>query len=497
MMYETRKSDESMVPTKSANAASCAEESMEGRGSAKGNAGEQNAPRTQSRIHDAHSELDRVRRRAKHDKEARFTALLHHVTIERLRTAYFRLRKNAAPGVDGVTWQQYGEQLEGNLVRLHERLHRGAYRARPSRRVYIPKASGGQRPLGIATLEDKVVQRAVVEVMNAIYEQDFLGFSYGFRPGRGQHNALDALAVALGESKVNWVLDADVRGFFDAIDHEWLLRFLEHRIADRRLLRLIQKWLRAGVLEEGRRQVGQVGSPQGATVSPLLANVYLHYAYDLWAHQWRKRHAHGEVIVVRYADDAVVGFEHEQDARRFLVALRERLERFKLELHPDKTRLVRFRGGNLPERVRREDQEPRSFCFLGFEHWWGKKGNGRYDVIRRTEPRRMRATLHAVKRQLVRRRHDPVPEQGKWLEQMLRGYFAYYAVPTNWRTIGRFRTEIIRQWRRQLRQRSQRTILNWQRMNRLSLRWLPPARTQHPWPDKRFHATTLGGSPVR
>jgi group II intron reverse transcriptase/maturase len=337
----------------------------------------------------------------------------------------------------------------------------------------------------------------VVEVMNAIYEQDFLGFSYGFRPGRGQHDALDALAVALGESKVNWVLDADVRGFFDAIDHEWLLRFLEHRIADRRLLRLIQKWLRAGVMEEGRRQVGQVGSPQGATVSPLLANVYLHYAYDLWAHQWRKRHAHGEVIVVRYADDAVVGFEHEQDARNFLVALRERLERFKLELHPDKTRLVRFRGGSLPERVRREDQEPRSFCFLGFEHWWGKKGNGRHDVIRRTEPGRMRATLHAVKRQLVRRRHDPVPEQGKWLGQMLRGYFAYYAVPTNWRTIGRFRTEIIRQWRRQLRQRSQRTILNWQRMNRLSLRWLPPARTQHPWPDKRFHATTLGGSPVR
>jgi len=420
------------------------------------------------------------------------------VSIERLRKAYFQLRKNAAPGVDGVTWQQYGEHLEDNLVALHGRLHRGAYRAKPSLRVYIPKATGGLRPLGIASLEDKVVQRAVVEVLNAIYEQDFLGFSYGFRPGRGQHDALDALAVALGEKKVNWVLDADVRGFFDAIDHEWLLRFLEHRIADRRLLRLIQKWLRAGVLEEGRRRASRLGSPQGATISPLLANVYLHYAYDLWVHQWRKRHAHGEVIVVRYADDAVVGFEHEEDAHRFLVALRERLGRFKLELHPDKTKLVRFREPcSSRAGASAGNRESRSFCFLGFTHGWGKKRNGRYDVIRRTEPRRMRASLKAVKRQLVRRRHDPVPEQGSWLAQMLRGYFAYYAVPTNSRTIGRFRTEIIRLWRRQLRQRSQRTVLNWKRMNRLSLHWLPPARVQHPWPDKRFYATTRGGSSVR
>jgi len=347
-------------------------------------------------------------------------------------------------------------------------------------------------------MEDKVVQRAVVEVMNAIYEVDFLDFSYGFRPGRGQHDALDALAVGLGQRRVNWVLDADIRGFFDAIDHEWMLRFLLHRIGDRRLLRLIRKWLRAGVLEAGRRQASRVGSPQGATISPLLANVYLQYAYDLWVRQWRKRHARGDIIVVRYAENAVVGFEHEEDARGFLVALRERLGRFKLELHPDKTRLVRFRGSHTPaDGVSTGLPEPRSFCFLGFAHWWGKKVNGRYDVIRRTEPRRMRATLTAVKRQLVRRRHDPVPQQGKWLDQMLTGYFAYYGVPTNVRTIARFRTEVIRLWRRQLRQRSQRTVLNWRRMNRLSLRWLPPARSQHPWPDQRFHARTRGGSPVR
>lgn len=498
MMYGTRKSDRSIVPTRSANTASSMVESAEGRGRTKGNEVEQNASRTQGRNHGALSALDRVREKARQDKEAKFTALLHHVSIDRLRKAYFELKRDASAGVDGVTWRQYGEHLEGNLEELHARLHRGAYRAKPSRRVYIPKATGGLRPLGIASLEDKVVQRAVVEVMNAIYETDFLGFSYGFRPGRGQHDALDALAVGLGTKRVSWVLDADVRGFFDAIDHEWLLRFLGHRIADRRLLRLVQKWLRAGVLEEGRRQVGRVGSPQGATVSPLLANIYLHYAYDLWVHQWRKRHACGDVVVVRYADDAVVGFEHEEDARRFLVDLRERLGRFKLELHPDKTKLVRFRGPNRSEAsVATVSHEPRSFCFLGFEHWWGKKGNGRYDVIRRTEPRRMRASLKAVKRQLVRRRHDPVPEQGRWLARMLRGYFAYYAVPTNWRTIGRFRTEVIRLWRRQLRQRSQRTVLNWKRMNRLSLRWLPPARTQHPWPGKRFRAKTRGGSPVR
>jgi group II intron reverse transcriptase/maturase len=497
VMHGSRKSGGPIVPTRSANTASNLVESAEGRCPAEGNAGEQNASRTQSRIHDVPSELDRVRRRARQEKEAKFTALLHHVSVERLRKAYFELKRNAAPGVDGVTWRQYGEHLGDNLAALHARLHRGAYRAKPSRRVYIPKATGGLRPLGIASLEDKVVQRAVVEVMNAIYEQDFLGFSYGFRRGRSQHDALDALAVALGTKRVNWVLDADVRGFYDAIDHEWLLRFLEHRIADRRLLRLIQKWLKAGVMEEGRRLATRLGAPQGATVSPLLANIYLHYAYDLWAHQWRKRHARGDVIIVRYGDDAVVGFEHEEDARSFLVALRERLGRFKLELHPDKTKLVRFRGfrpGRAGASAR--GRGPRSFCFLGFEHWWGKKWNGRYDVIRRTEPRRMRATLKAVKRQLVRRKHDPVPEQGKWLAQMLRGYFAYYAVPTNARTLGRFRTEIIRLWRRQLRQRSQRTVLNWRRMNRLSLRWLPPARAQHPWPGKRFRAKTRGGSPV-
>lgn len=337
-MNERRKSDRPIVPGKQPNkAGQPAAEAVEGRGLAKGNPIEQNASRTQRR-HSAPSALERVREVARKDRKARFTALLHHVyNLDTLRAAYFSLKKEAAPGVDGETWQHYGQRLEENLQDLSERLKRGAYRARPVRRVYIAKADGQQRPLGVTALEDKLVQRATVEVLNAIYERDFLGFSYGFRPARGPHHALDALYVGLLTRRVNWVLDVDIRGFFDAIDHGWLVQFVEHRIADQRVVRLIQKWLNAGVLEEGKRTVAREGTPQGGSVSPLLANIYLHYVFDLWVQQWRTRHAKGEVIVVRFADDIVLGFQSEREAKEFQDALVERFRRFNQELHPEKT----------------------------------------------------------------------------------------------------------------------------------------------------------------
>ena len=411
---------------------------------------------------------------AQRDKEARFTALLHHVTVDRLRAAYWAIRPKAAPGVDGVTWEAYGQELEGNLHDLHERLHTGRYRAKPSRRVYIPKADGRQRPLGIASLEDKIVQRAVVEVLNAIYEADFLGFSYGFRPGRGPHYALDALAVGIERKKVNWVLDADVRDFFNRLDHSWLERFLEHRIADRRVLRLIRKWLSAGIVEEGQWSETMEGAPQGASVSPLLANVYLHYVFDLWAQWWRKRFAHGDVIVVRFADDFTVGFEHEEDAQRFLSDLRERFAKFGLELHPDKTRLIEFGRHAARRRKAQGLGKPETFDFLGFTHFCGKTKHGRFWLRRITISKRMQAKLREVNDQLKRRRHQPIPEQGTWLRSVVQGHLAYYAVPGNTDAVAAFRTQVGRYWYKALRRRSQRTRLNWKRMDRLTTKWLPP-----------------------
>lgn len=485
------------TPKASKTSVDAGEEGMEGRGLAKGNTDEQNAHRTQRRGR-APNALGRVREAAVRDKGMRFTALLHHVDVDRLRAAFKALKKGATPGVDGVTWEQYAEHLEGNLQELHRRLHQGAYRPRPSRRVYIPKADGRQRPLGIASLEDKVVQRAVVEVLNTIYEKEFLGFSYGFRPGRSQHDALDALGVALHE-KVSWVLDADIRGFFDAIDHEWLLKFVEHRVGDRRVLRLIQKWLNAGVMEDGEWTQSKVGSPQGATVSPLLANIYLHYALDLWVQRWRKRRAHGEVIIVRYADDFIVGFQHHMDAERFLAELRDRLAKFRLELHPDKTRLIEFGRFALRDRERRgQVGSPETFNFLGFTHICGRNLKaGRYQVQRRTMRTRMTAKLHEVKAELQRRRHLPISVQGRWLASVVRGHIAYYGVPTNCHALDAFRSSVARLWHRSLMRRSQRSCLNWKRMGRVIARWLPSATIVHPWPHQRFRVTTQGKSPVR
>ena len=490
-MHVTGKSDGSVLPTKQPNnAKGPAAEVAEGRDPIKGNTDGQNASRTQSRT-DAHSALERVRKAAKADKTKRFTALLHHVTVDRLREAYLSSKKHAAAGVDQVTWQHYGERLEDNLRDLHARVHRGAYRAKPTRRVFIPKADGRQRPLGIAAMEDKILQRAVVSVMNAIYECDFRGFSYGFRPGRGAHDALDALAAGVLRKKVNWVLDADIRGFFDTIDHGWLIKFIEYRIADRRVLRLIQKWLRAGVMEQGKRVRTEVGSPQGATVSPLLANICLHYVLDLWAEQWRRRNGHGDIIIVRYADDFVLGFEHHLDAQRFLKELRERLAKFKLDLHPEKTRLLRFgRFASAQCKTSGLSGAPPTFNFLGLTHCCSRSRQGKFLLQRHTMRTRMTAKLRAIKLELRRRLHDTIAEQGKWLAAVLRGHYAYYGVPTNITALGAFRQEVTQYWRRSLRRRSQRRRLNWDRMHRLAEKWLPHARIVHPWPEQRFDVRT-------
>ncbi|MEO8899877.1 MAG: group II intron reverse transcriptase/maturase [Candidatus Dormibacter sp.] len=487
-MYEPGKSDDPVLPAKPPNKAVAAEV-VEERGSAKGNT-DSAARSGRSAGQGVSPGLDRVREAALKDRKARFTALLHHVDLDRLRAAYRAVNPAAAAGVDGVTWAAYGEELEGNLQNLLTRVHCGSYRAQPSRRAYIPKTDGRQRPLGIASLEDKIVQRAVVEVLNAIYETDFLGFSYGCRPGRNPHDALDALATGILRKKVNWVLDADLRDFFTSLDHGWLLRFLEHRIGDTRVLRLIQKWLRAGVIEQGSWSESPEGVPQGASVSPLLANVYLHYVLDQWAQQWRKRHARGDMIVVRYLDDFVAGFEHQGDAEQFLVDLRERLARFALELHTQKTRLIEFGRFAAKDRAARGLGKPETFDFLGFTHICGKTRAGQFKLQRITMSKRMRAKLHQVKYRLQRSRHLPIPVQGRWLRSVVRGHFAYYAVPGNGRALGSFRYHVGRHWHRALRRRSQRHRLTWDRMNRLIATWLPPTRISHPYPDVRFAART-------
>jgi len=486
-------SDGPVVPAIPPNKATAAEVGEE-RGPAKGNTDGETHP-GRSAGSGASSELGRVREVARRDRKARFTALLHHVSLGRLRAAYWAIRPQAAPGVDGVTWAQYGLDLEANLQDLHVRVQAGRYRAQPSRRVYIPKADGRQRPLGIASLEDKIVQRAVVEVLNAVYEVDFRGFSYGFRPRRGPHDALDALTVGITRKRVNWVLDADIRDFFTGLDHGWLRKFLEHRIADKRVLRLIGKWLAAGVIEDGEWTASAEGSPQGASVSPLLANVYLHYVFDLWADHWRRRRAHGHVIILRFADDFIVGFEHEQDARRFLDELRGRFAEFGLELHPDKTRLIEFGRHAARNRAARGLGKPETFDFLGFTHISAKTRKGRFWVKRITIAKRMRAKLREVNDQLKRRRHEPIPVQGQWLASVVRGHLAYYAVPGNWAAVAQFRTQATRHWFKALRRRSQRTRLTWKRMYRLAARWLPPAHIPASLPGGALRRQNLRQEP--
>jgi RNA-directed DNA polymerase len=490
-------SDNGIVPMNHSNKdASGSTESGEGRPLIKENTDQFNTCPTQSGAGVSQG-LAGVRKAARENKELKFTALLHHVTVKLLRESFYAMKRKAAPGVDGVTWQEYETELEDRLIDLHSRIHRGAYRAQPSRRVYIPKADGRQRPLGVAAVEDKLVQQAVAVVLNQIYEEDFLGFSYGFRPERSQHQALDALSVALKRRKVNYVLDADIRGFFEGLDHGWMMKLVQHRVADPRVLRLIQKWLKAGVLEEGQWSETEVGTPQGSGISPLLANVYLHYVFDLWVEVWRKKRASGDVIVVRYADDTILGFQHQAEADRFVEEFRERLGKFGLELHPEKTRRIEFGRFAEQNRKQRGEGKPETFDFLGFTHIAGKNRKGRFTVKRKTVRKRLRAKLQMLKEQLKLRRHDPVPLTGRWLKSVARGYFNYHAVPGNLDPLQTFRERLSRQWRWQLLRRSQKRELSWERFNRLLDCYLPVPRLVHPWPEHRFDAMIRDRSRMR
>jgi len=498
MMHGREKSDPAIVVVKPTNkAGQLAAELVERRVGTKGNVSQQSTRRAQDRISVSQA-LERVRKAARQRKKERFTALLHHITVDLLRLSFFALKRDAAPGADGVTWPDYEADLERKLGDLHARVHRGAYRPQPSRRRYIPKADGRQRPLAVAALEDKIVQRATAAVLNQIYEEDFLGFSYGFRPGRSQHDALDALMVGIRETKgVSWIIDADIQSFFDTVSHEWLIRFLEHRVGDRRIIRLIQRWLRAGVLEDGSVTVSETGTGQGSVISPLLANVYLHYVFDLWAARWRRREATGTMIITRYADDLVIGFEHQADAHRFLDMMRKRFEEFALTLHPEKTRLIEFGRYAVHNREQRGLGKPETFNFLGFTPSCGQTRRGKFIVLRRTMAKRMRAKLKALKEELARRMHQGVSATGRWLQSVLRGHVQYFGVPRNSQSLWAFRAHLTRLWKQALNRRSQRRSVTWAKMSRIAKRWLLYPRIVHPYPEERLCVIIQGKSPVR
>jgi len=428
----------------------------------------------------------------------RFTALLHHIyAIDTLRAAFHDLKRDAAPGVDGQTWEQYGQDLEANLAHLSDRVRRGTYRPQPVRRVYIPKRDGKQRPIGVTALEDKLVQRATAMVLNAVYEPEFAGFSYGGRPGRSAHHALAALDQAITKRRVKWVLDADLRNFFGSLEHSWLIRFIEHRIGDKRVVRLIQQWLAAGVLEDGTWAPSEAGTPQGGSISPLAANLYMHYVFDLWVQRWRQTEARAEMIVVRYLDDFIVGFQKRADAVHFRKMLRERLGQFGLTLHPDKTRLLEFGRFATQDRQARGKGKPETFQFLGFIHACEHTRTGWFVVHRHTAAERLRAKLAEVKDELRRRRHAPIPEVGAYLAAVVRGHCQYFGIKGNSKAIQQFHREVGRLWQRALSRRSQKGVVRWRRMQRILDRWLPSPRIAHPTAEKVFAVMTQGRSPVR
>lgn len=487
-MNGCRKSDRLVVPKKSSNKPdNVGAEKMEERSLPKENKKQQNMLRTQRR-ESMHNKLLLIHQRAKADSEMKFTALMHHIyNIDMLRLSYLEIKKNAAPGVDKETWLSYGKELEKNLFNLSERLKSGAYKAKPVKRAYIPKADGKLRPLGITTLEDKIVQRATVAVLNAIYEVDFVKFSYGFRPKHNQHQALDALFMDLTTKKVNYVFDADIRDFFNQINREWLVKMIEHRIADKRIVRLIQKWLNAGILEEGKIIYNEQGTPQGGSGSPLLANVFLHYVYDLWVQQWGKQKARGEMIAVRFADDTVVGFQYESDAKQFQTELKQRLLKFGLELHPEKTRLIEFGRFAAENRKKRGEGKPEAFTFLGFTHICGKtRNNNKFTVLRQTIKKRMRAKVKEIKDELRIRMHDSIREVGQWLKAVVSGHNRYYGVPGNSKAMSDFRYQISQRWLRSLKRRGQKGLMKWDKMTKLIDRWLPLPQICHKYPSERI-----------
>jgi RNA-directed DNA polymerase len=493
MMNGQGKSDGAVVPAKSPNKAGrqTAAEGMEGSAPTEGNSSQQNTCRIQGRER-VQSALGRVRQAAVREKKLKFTSLMHHIaSVDTLREAYFSLKRGASAGVDGMTWKHYGEDLEACLGDLSERLKRGAYRAKPVKRTYIPKADGKQRPLGVPVLEDKIVQYAAILVLNAVYETEFLGFSYGYRPGCSQHNCLDALYVGRLTRKENWIIDADIRGFFDTLDHGWLVKFIEQRIGDPRVVRLIQKWLKAGLIEQGKWQAIHEGLPQGGVISPLLSNVFLHYVFDLWIQHWRRTQAQGDVVVVRWADDFVIGFQSKTEAERCLAELKKRFGKFGRALHPEKTRLIEVGPFAAQNRLRRGQRRPETFDFLGFTHGCGKKrSNGMYTVVRLTVKKRIGRKLQEVKAELRRRMHEPISRQGKWLRAVVGGFVRYHGVPMNTAAVSHFRFQIGRYWHHALKRRSQRTRINWKRMERIIDRWLPPAAVCHPYPLRRFGVIT-------
>jgi RNA-directed DNA polymerase len=496
------KSDRGVVPQKLPNKAvgeePVAAEVVEGRPRAKGNGFQLRMSRRSRRIYDMENALQGIRRTAASRPGARFTTLMHHIyQVERLRAAYFACKRDAAAGVDGQTWHEYGENLERKLLDLSDRLARAGYEPQPVRRVYIGKTDGSKRPLGVPALEDKIVQRATVEVLNVIYERDFIGFSYGFRPGKSAHNALDAVTVGVSARRVNWILDADIAKFFDTIEHDWLVKFIEHRVADAPVVRLIKRWLQAGVLEEGQITRSELGTVQGGSISPLLANIYLHYAFDLWVQQWRQRHAQGDMVMVRYADDWVAGFERRADAERFMREVAERLKSFGLALHEKKTRLIEFGRHARASRSRRGQGEPETFDFLGFTHCCGSTRQGRFMVLRLTSRKKLRAKLCAVREELRRRMHRPIEEQGQYLRSVVAGHVRYYGVPRNTARLKTFAYRITQMWHRTLCRRSQVRPVRWRRMAKLAAHWIPPTRICHPYPDQRLIVTTQGRSRMR
>ena len=485
-MHGPEESDSVIVAVKPTNKAEqSVAEPVEPRTETKGNADQQSTRRAQDRASVSQA-LERVRQVARQRKKERFTSLLHHVDPAMLRTAFYAMKRDAAPGVDGMTWETNEQDLDRRIETLHARVQAGTYRALPSRRSYIPKEDGSKRPLAVAALEDKIVQRAVAAVLSAIDEEDFLGFSYGFRPNRSQHDALDAVIVGISSKKVNYILDADIRSFFTEVSQQWVVRFLEHRIGDKRIIRLVQKWLRSGILEDGIVTIEEKGTGQGSVISPLLSNIYLHYVFDLWAERWRRREATGDMIMVRYADDTVVGFQHESDARRFRDAMRDRLREFSLSLHPEKTRLIEFGRFAAQNCKRRGRSKPETFKFLGFVLICDKSRRGDFRIRRKSRRDRMCAKLREIKEGLRHRMHRPIPETGKWLAQIVAGYFAYHAVPTNSPALSAFRYHVLVLWHRQLCRRSQRARMLWTRMTKLADEFLPPPRVLHPWPSVRF-----------